>query len=430
MSLHVDKVDVTIPGLADFPFPRMLEIEQNFPRDAVGDVAAAVTEKLESAPLPKDLSGKKICITAGSRGVPKTVDILASTVRMLKSRGAEPFIIPAMGSHGGGTAEGQVDVLTHQGITEAAVGCPIRATMDVVQVAEMTDGTPLFCDKYAQASDGIVVFNKIKAHSAFRGDWESGVVKMMVIGLGKRHGADMVHSRNLLNFGTVIPEASRAILAATPVLCGLGVTENAYGEIATVDVMMPDEIFPREKEILAYSRGLIGMLLMSSVDVLIIDKIGKNYSGSGIDPNVTGRVPTFHPGFDTIPIGKIIARSLSEETNGNGNGIGNADYTTIRCAESIDLKSTYINSITSRVTPGVKIPMILNNDREAVVVAASASFAKEREAVRFVRIPNSKYLNRIQVSESYLPEIRDNPKFTILGEPKPMAFDAEGYLLD
>lgn len=427
--IRVDGVDVTIPGLEGFPFPRMVEVEQSFPRDRVGDVAKAVTDRFEAAALPA-LRRKRICITAGSRGVPNVVDILAATVRFLKREGAEPFVIPAMGSHGGGTAEGQAAVLEHQGITEDSVGCPIRSSMEVVPVAKLSDGTSLYCDRLAQESDGIVVFNKIKAHSGFRGDWESGIVKMIVIGLGKRHGADMVHSRNILNFSTIIPEAARALMAKVPVMCGLGVTENAYGEIATVDVLKPDEIFPREKEILTASRALLGRLLLPSVDVLIVDAIGKNYSGAGMDPNVTGRTATGHPGFESIPIGKVIVRGLSGESGGNANGIGAADYTTIRCVHSLDLTSTYTNAITSRITPSVKLPMILNNDREAIVTAANAAFGVAPEAVRFVRIPNTKYLHRIRVSESVLPDIADCRDIAIVGEPVPMAFDDDGYLVD
>ena len=429
MSIHVDRINVTIPGLEDFPFPRMIEVEQVFPRPVVNDVGGTVIERIAALRLP-DLTGKRICVTAGSRGIPNVVEIIAAIVTSLRDRGADPFVIPAMGCHGGGTAEGQMEVLTHQGITEETVGCPIRATMDVVPVAKLPDGTPLFCDKYAMESDGIVAFNKIKAHTAFRGEWESGVVKMLVIGLGKRHGADMVHSRNILNFGTVIPAASRAMLASVPVLFGLGVTENVYGDIASVDAMLPDEIFRREKEILAHSRTLLGRLLVSSIDVLIVDEIGKNISGSGMDPNVTGRTATGHPGFDNIPVGKMIARGLTKETDGNANGIGIADYTTARCVNALDLTSTYTNSITSRVPVAVRIPMILNNDREALVAAASASFVEDRSQVRFLRIPNTKYVERIKLSESYLPEIENNPNFRILGEPRPMQFDEEGYLVD
>ncbi|WP_316979377.1 nickel-dependent lactate racemase family protein [Shumkonia mesophila] len=207
--MRLDKVGVIVPGLEGFAFPRMVTIEQHFPRDAVGDVASELADQLAAAPLP-DIAGKSIAITAGSRGIPHIVDVLATAVRFLRARGAAPFVIPAMGSHGGGTAEGQAAVLTHQGISESSIGAPIRASMEVMPAARMADGTPLFCDRLAFQSDGIVVLNKIKPHSSFRGEWESGLVKMIVIGLGKRQGAEMVHGHSILEFSRVIPEAGRS----------------------------------------------------------------------------------------------------------------------------------------------------------------------------------------------------------------------------
>jgi len=427
--MRLDKVGVIVPGLEGFAFPRMVTIEQHFPRDAVGDVASELADQLAAAPLP-DIAGKSIAITAGSRGIPHIVDVLATAVRFLRARGAAPFVIPAMGSHGGGTAEGQAAVLTHQGISESSIGAPIRASMEVMPAARMADGTPLFCDRLAFQSDGIVVLNKIKPHSSFRGEWESGLVKMIVIGLGKRQGAEMVHGHSILEFSRVIPEAGRALLAATPILCGVGVVENAYGDLARVDVVMPDAIFPRERELLRHAKEIMGRLLLSEIDVLVVDEIGKNFSGTGMDPNVTGRTTSHHPGFDTIAVKTIVVRGIAPASRGNANGIGAADFTTLRCVNAIDFPSTYTNAITSRVSDSARLPMILNNDREAVALAIRGSFPAGTDRARVVRIANTKAIHTVRVSEAFLPEIAGRAEFSIHGETTPMAFDSDGHFID
>ncbi|MBT3359144.1 MAG: DUF2088 domain-containing protein [Rhodospirillales bacterium] len=427
--MRLEKVEVIVPGLESFVFPRMVTIDQHFCKDAVEDVSSELTAQMAAAALP-DIAGKSIAITAGSRGIPHVVEAFATIVRSLRERGAAPFIIPAMGSHGKGTAEGQAAVLEHQGITETSIGAPIRSATEVVPVATMADGTPLYCDKLAQQSDGIVVFNKIKPHTSFRGDWESGLVKMIVIGLGKRQGAEMVHGHSILNFSQIIPEAGRALLAATPILCGIGVVENAYNDLARIDVMTPDEIFPREKEILVYAKDILGRLLFPEIDVLIVDEIGKNFSGTGMDPNVSGRTTSGHPGFDTIAVKKIFVRAVSPASQGNANGIGAADFTTLRLVDAMDFTSTYTNTITSRVSDSARLPMILNNDREAMALAIRGSFPATSEKARVVRIANTKAIHSIQVSEAFLPEIEGRAEFTVHGDPSPIDFGADGNLTD
>ena len=427
MPVHLDHIKVTISGAEDCPIPPLLPVEQRFPHDEVLDVSAAVRDAVTALPLP-DLSGRRIAVTAGSRGTTRIVEVLAAIIGALKERGADPFIVPAMGSHGGATAEGQIGVLSRYGITEESVGAPIRASMEVVEAARLEDGTPLFCDKYAFEADGIVVFNKVKPHPAFRGDWESGLAKMMAIGLGKHRGATTLHEHGFVRFADLMPSAAKALLARLSVVFGFAVVENAYDGLAAVAAMAPDDILPRERELLAQARRIMGRLLLPRIDVLIVDEMGKNFGGSGMDSNVTGRAPSGLKGDDAPPIHRIFVRGLSQATHGNGLGIGMADVTTRRCAEQLDLGATYTNSVTAGVTENSRLPMILNSDREALIVALRTCERVRPEAARVVRIPNTKHLERIQVSEACLADIQGRPELAVLGPARPLEFDGEGYL--
>ena len=428
--MPIDKVDITILNAEKYAqFPRMVPVEQRFPADAITDVAAHVRQTVGALPKP-DVKGKSIAITAGSRGIPNIVEILATVVSILREWGAEPFIVPAMGSHGNANAEGQKGVLTGYGITEESVGAPIRASMEVVQVAEMPDGTPLYCDKHARSADGIVVCNKIKAHSNYKADYESGLAKMMVIGLGKHVGATQFHNFGFARFHEMIPTAGARLLEALPVVFALGLVENAYSKLAIVEALQPKDLLAREKELLVISKKIMGQLLMPSIDLLIIDEIGKDISGQGMDPNVTGRASSGLPGFVSIPIGRIIVRGISEPSHGNIAGIGTADLMTLKCFNEADLGATYTNGITARNLEGAKLPMIANSDHQAMVISLMNSPGVEPSQARIVRIKNTKKLQHILVSEAYLPELRERDDFAILGEPKPFAFDAAGSIID
>ncbi|MDX9862539.1 MAG: DUF362 domain-containing protein, partial [Rhodospirillales bacterium] len=275
--MRLDKVELTLPAGEDYPLPRMIPVEQRFPSEAITDVKAAVERTM--AALPRlDVKGKRIAITAGSRGIPHIVEILKTVVAELKAQGAEPFLVPAMGSHGGGTAEGQKSLLEGYGITEQSVGAPILSSMEVVETTSV-EGVPLYCDKHAHGADGIVVLNKVKPHSNYKGNYESGLCKMMVIGLGKHHGATMFHSLGFARFPDIIPKAAAAQLKVLPVVFALGLVENAYDGLAVIEAIAPDRMIAREKDLLAQAKDIMGKLLMSSIDVLIVDEIGKNISG-------------------------------------------------------------------------------------------------------------------------------------------------------
>jgi len=292
------------------------------------------------------------------------------------------------------------------------------------------EGVPLYCDKYAHEADGIVILNKIKPHSNYKGDYESGLCKMMVIGLGKHHGATMFHSLGFTRFADIIPKAAAAQLKVLPVVFALGLVENAYDGLAVIEAIPPEKMVAREKDLLIQAKAIMGKLLMSAIDILIVDEIGKNISGQGMDPTVTGRASSGLPGFVALPLKRIIIRDISEESHGNVAGMGVADLITLKVFNKMDLGSTYTNGITARNLEGARMPMVVNSDRQALAVALQTSLGIDPAKARIVRIKNTKKLHKIQMSETYLDEIKGKPEsFAILGDAKPFVFDAKGELI-
>lgn len=426
--MRFDPVRPVVPGGFEVAVPPLAPLQQHFPRVQVDDVAAATRAAVDRLELGR-LDGRSIAITAGSRGIPGIVPVLKTLVAALAERGARPFVVPAMGSHGGATAEGQIDVLARYGVVEEAIGAPIRATMETVVVDRLPDGTELHADKYAAAADGIVVFNKIKPHTGFKGPIESGLAKMMAIGLGKHAGARAIHNCGMAVFAELIPRAAERLIARLPVLFGLGLVENAWGNPAIIEAIPPKHVLAREAEILVEAKRLISRLLMPEIDVLIVDRIGKDVSGSGMDPNVTGRSATNMPGFTAPPIEKIIVRGLTERTHGNAVGIGLADFTTRRVVEQIDYVATYTNAFSARVMRGARLPVILANDRDALMGALQTCFGKSPEQAKVVRIRDTKHLDRIAVSQAVLDEVAGSQEFEALGPAEPLRFDAEGNIV-
>src|SRR5690606_2559208 len=331
--------------------------------------------------------------TAGSRGIPDFVPIVRTLVNELRARGARPFIVPAMGSHGGATPEGQVRVLAGYGVTEQSVGAPIRSSLETVVLGHLPDGTPLHVDRFAAEAGGIVVFNKVKPHTAYKAANESGLAKMLVIGLGKHEGARAFHHHDFGKFPIYIPQAARELVARLPVLFGLGVVENAWGTAALIEAVVPSDLVDRDAQLLSEAKRLMGRLLMPRVDVLIVDSIGKDISGAGMDPNVTGRPSLNAAGFDYISVQKIIVRGLTAATGGNAAGIGNADFTTVRCVEEIDFTATYTNVMSARVMQGGKLPVVLPNDRLAISAALLTCNGIDPSEARVVRVADTKHLD-------------------------------------
>jgi hypothetical protein len=407
--------------------PTMIRVRQTFARPRVEDIPRTVAERLQAAGLAIK-RGDTVAVGAGSRGIANIDTIVGATVRYLEDLGARPFVFPAMGSHGGGTAEGQLSVLAHYGITEATMGCPVRATMEVTQVGEAL-GLPVWLDRYAGEADWIGLVNRVKPHTDFKGSIESGLFKMMTIGLGKWKGAVQYHRANVNHgYETVITSVGREMLAKARIGFGLGIAENGYDETAQIEAFSASELEAGERRLLKSAREWMARLPFSPIDVLIVEQMGKNISGSGMDTNIIGR-PTnpFEP-FPADPkILWIVALDITEESYGNATGLGNADFTTRRLVDKIDMKATLINCITACAPWGARIPATYESDREAIETALDCIGLTPPERARVIRIKNTLMIGELEVSEAFAAEVDKRRDLTTLGTA-PMEFDAEGRL--
>ncbi|MBY6153799.1 nickel-dependent lactate racemase [Vannielia litorea] len=415
--------------LANVELPRMVTVRQVFADNAVTDVASAVRAEIarpEIAALVRpDMS---VAVGVGSRGLAELPTLVRTTVDALRALGARPYIVPAMGSHGGATPEGQIKLLGKLGVTEESAGCPIRSSMETVELGRLPNGLPILMDKEAMQADGIIVINRVKPHTSFSGTIESGLAKMVTIGLGKQQGAESCHALGFGKMAENVLEMARFKLANTPILFGLATVENAYDRISRIEAVAGDRILEREPELLAEARGNMPRILFRPIDVLIVDRMGKEYSGTGMDPNITGRASTPYV-TTTQEVGKMAVLDLTENSGGNATGIGLADICTRRLYEKIDFPATYANCITSTVLAGARIPVIMETDRDAARIAVKTCNVPDLDQLRMVRLSNTLHLEEIQISEALLPEARSNPSVEILGDPRPMMFDAAGSLL-
>ncbi len=411
----------------EFPrarLPKMVSVRQQLPREHLADVAAAVRHELRQGGLAERVKpGQRVAITAGSRGIADIQLIIATLVGELRALGAEPFIVPAMGSHGGATVEGQRSVLAEYGITQREVGAPILATMDTVELDRLEDGTPVVLDRNAGEADAIVVVGRVKAHTAFRGEIESGLCKMTAIGLGKQLGAETIHSRGLRE---TIPEVAQITLARSKIVLGLALVENAYHQLHTIQAVAPDQFLDTDRALLKLANELLSRVPFEELDLLIVDELGKNISGSGMDYNVVGMWRRI--GGEKRPFYKRIAvLDLTPESEGNGLGVGIADFTTRRLFERLDLHKTYMNALTANAIETVPIPIILDSEREALEVALKS--ANTSAPPRVVWIKNTLSLEWMLVSEALLPEVTGIETLVLEGRPAELAFDAEGNLV-
>lgn len=409
--------------------PKMYRVRQNLDRPVLIDFEGELTKKIEvSNALTKIKKGQSIAVSAGSRGVANLPQLLKVVVNEIRKAGGIPFIVPAMGSHGGATAEGQEKILNGLGVTEETVGAPIRATMDVVRIGTTENDLPVYIDRFAHEADGIVILNRISSHVAFEGPYESGLMKMITIGLGKQKGADVCHNMGFGQMATNVPAIARVSLKKEKFLMAVGVLENPYHEIAELEVLLPWEIEDKEPALLRkVKNGMLPRLMFDSFDVLILDEIGKNISGTGFDTYVIGR---FHTPYKTggPRITKVAVLDLTDESKGNANGLGILDFTTRRVFEKMKFEQTYPNALTSTVVQSVKLPMVLKNDKQAIQAAIKTSNIMDKSRVRLVRIKNTKKVYEIEVSQSMLLEIKDNSKFEILKGPYDFKFDSNGNL--
>jgi hypothetical protein len=415
-----EEIEELLTGVEPPPVA-LVEQEVDAP-DALADIRTAVGEALRSVELPRG----SVAIGVGSRGVGRIGDVVAALVGFLKEAGADPFVVPAMGSHGASTAEGQAEVLAHLGVSEERVGCPVRATMEAVKVGETPAGVEVFMDRNAYEADSVVVVNRIKPHTAFRGAVESGPTKMLAIGLGKQKGAHSVHAAGWAQIHETIPEAARVSVESGRVAFGLAVLENADEEPHKVAAIPADRLEEAEAPLLEEAKRNLLRLPFGEIDVLVVDEIGKNISGDGADPNVTGRYPTPYASGGPY-VERMVFLDLTPETGGNANGLGMADVVTERLVSKMDRPATYLNALTSTTPSPVKIPMVMPGDRMAVAAALTMCAGVSPQRARLVRIKNTLKLRRMWISEALLEDAGE--RLRVVEDPGPMRFDANGSLL-
>jgi len=424
-----EAIPVTLDGGFECNLPQMFQVKQHFSRNKIIDIKKTIRAQLDMRTDTKKLAGKRLAITVGSRGISGLIPVLEETIKYLRSYGAEPFIVPSMGSHGSAKSEGQLQILAGYGITEEALNVPILSSMDVVEVAKMPDGIPLYLDRIAAEADGIILCNKIKPHADFKGNFESGLLKMLCIGLGNHMGASTLHRYGFHNFHTVIPEAGARLLEKITITFAIALIENAYDELMDIEVVEQSEILKAEPNYLKKSKNNIASILFPEIDVLIIQEIGKNISGEGMDPNVTGRPGSgLNKGFFGPAIGHTVVLELSPSTHGNGVGIGMADITTRSLVNSLDLGAMYTNAATAGTLATAKIPMVMNNDREAIMFALKTAPLHNIEKAKIMWIKNTLELDHIMVSETLKEVSKKIKNANCTGISSQFKFDSDGKL--
>lgn len=416
--------------VSDIELPKMFQVKQLFPRPRIdaSEIPGIIENLLSEEKFSNQVKpGMRIAITAGSRGIANVALTTKCIADFVKSKGANPFIVPAMGSHGGATDEGQKEVLAGYGITEETMGCPILSSMKVKKIGTNEEGMDVFIDKNAAEADGIIIGCRIKPHTAFRGPYESGIMKMMAIGLGKQHGAEVCHEAGFKNMAKYVPMFGRAIIQQAPILFAVPTIENAFDETCKIAAVNADEIAEKEPELLKEAFAQMPRILVDECDVLVVDQIGKNFSGDGMDPNITGTFCTPYASGG-IKAQRVCVLDLSPETHGNGIGLGYSSATTKRVFKQLDFASMYPNAITCTVLGGVRIPIIMESDKEAAQVCVRTCNEIDKEHARIVRIPNSLHLEHIMLSEAYYEEAKNNPHLIIESEPDFLPFDEDGNL--
>ncbi|HEY4309832.1 MAG TPA: lactate racemase domain-containing protein [Pirellulales bacterium] len=413
-------------------YPKMFRVRQKFEAPTVKDVAAEVRKELSRLPLSDRLKpGQSVAITAGSRGISNIALIIKATVEHFQSLGAKPFIVPAMGSHGGGTAEGQRHIIEGYGITEEFCGCPIKASMETVIVCQTAEGFPVHFDRFAYEADHVVVVGRVKPHTDFVGDIESGLMKMMLIGLGKHEGAKIYH-RAIQNysFGQIVRSVGARVLENCRILAGLAILENAYDQTAKIAAVGSHEFEQREKELLVLARQWLPRLPFRVVDILFIDEIGKNISGAGMDTNVVGRKFQSHTAApEEYPkVKRIVVRGLTEETSGNASGLGMAEFCTSRTLREMNVAFTRINCLTSGHVAAAMLPVDFETDREILNEALPTIGLTEPPDAKILWIANTLDVAEVECSQVFLEEARGRADLEILSDLREIPFDAEGNL--
>jgi Lactate racemase N-terminal domain len=410
--------------------PPIAKVRRRFDQPEVADVPAAVARAVAASRLVDRVRpGGRIAITVGSRGIAGIPEIARATVDAVRGIGFEPFVVAAMGSHGGGTAEGQRALLAELGVTERSVGSEIRSELDTVVLGTNSLGLPIHFDRNAFEADGIVLLNRIKPHTSFTGDYESGLLKMLTIGLGKREGAAQVHKLGLDGLKRILPEVGALLLRRTPVALGLAILENASEHTAKIVAVEPEELLAVEPVLLAEARALMARLPFDQIDVLIVGELGKNYSGTGLDPNVIGRqrVETM-PDPPSPSITRLAVLDVSVESRGNALGVGLADLTTDRLVRAIDPTPIRVNCFTSNFLTRARVPISLPTDRDVLTACLDTCWRIDPNEARLVVIPNTLELTTLWVTRPFQAEVESHPELTFETDFLPFPFNAAGNL--
>lgn len=409
--------------------PKWALVRHHLDTAEVEDVRAAVRAALEpvAATIAK---GTRVCLAVGSRGIDRIDEVVAVTVERLREAGAKVFIVPAMGSHGGATAEGQLQVLASYGITPESMACEIRSSMATVQLGEVAPGVPVFVDRHAfEEADLILPINRVKPHTDFTGEIESGLMKMIAIGLGKQKGADTFHRQGFSTFHELIPTVATYTLAHAPIPFGLALVENGDARLRHIEAVPAGRIAERERELLVMARAAMARLPLAATDVLVLDFIGKDISGLGMDSNVVGRYYSGPTGRGPA-IQRIVVRDLTDATEGNAVGIGMADVALRRAVDRMDATKTYANCITAKTPEGARVALTVDTDREAIGVALACCIKVDAAHARIVRILDTKHLDWLYATEPLLEELVASGTCEVIGRPRPIGFDADGQFSD
>lgn len=418
--------------LREVSVPKMFHASQKFPDQHIEreDIEKTIFDEIARSGMGERIKpGMRIAITAGSRGIRNVDEITRSVVACVKSYGATPFIVPAMGSHGGATAEGQKEMLAGFGITEEAMGCEIRSSMETVLLGKSELGKPVYMDKNAYESDGVILSCRLKPHNAFRGPIESGPCKMMTVGLGKQKGAEQVHSDGMDIIAKNIPTMAKVTLGTGKILFAIPCLENAYDQTMMFEAIPAEKILTREPELLKIAFANMPSILVGEGDVLIVDRVGKNFSGTGVDPNITGTFSTPYASGG-VQVQRTCFLNLTEESHGNSLGVGLASAITKRIFDQIDADAMYTNCMTSTVVKSAMVPCVMSTDKEAVQFCIRTCNRIDKENPRVIRIKNSLHIGQIMLSEAYYADVLAGkyPGLTALDAPGDLSFDEEGTL--
>lgn len=413
-------------------YPQIFRVRQTFERPRVEDIPATVDQQLSRLELGQKIrTGQSVAITAGSRGIANIKVVIKAIASHCQRLGAKPFIVPAMGSHGGGTAEGQRKILEGYGITEEFCGCPILASMETVVVCNAAEGFPVHFDKHAFGANHVIVCGRVKPHTGFVGDIESGLMKMMLIGLGKHEGAKIYHRAiKDYSFGQIVRSVAREVLAKCRIVAGVGIVENSYDETAKIEAVGPHEFEEREKQLLIQAKKWMPRLPFNVADVLLIDEIGKNISGTGMDTNVVGRKYLDHVAAEQEwpKVRNIVIRDLTEETHGNATGLGLSEFCLSRVVEKMDVHVTRTNCLTGGHASGAMVPIHFPTDREVLDAVLPIIGLTEPPNAKLMWIHNTLDVAEVECTAAYLAEARTRSDLTILSDPRPLPLDQRGML--